>query len=102
MPSVIVLLNQDLELTDFYSMDIVGRQTIIVFEDEAKLGEVRDAVGRWAAQDGLTAATLALGAESVDEAEQLLTTMSPNLAAVRFVPDTDPVVDGLLAHIRGG
>jgi hypothetical protein len=102
MGSVIVLLNQDLEMTDLYSMNIVGRETIIVFDDEEKLEEVRAAVGQWAAGDGLTAATMALEAETFEDSERLLTMMSPNLAGTRFVPDTDPVVDQLLAHIRGG
>lgn len=102
MASVIVLLNRELQPTDFYSMNIVGRETIIVFTDEQKLEEVLAAVGRWAANDDLTAAALALEAETAEEAERLLTAMSPNLASTRFVPDTDPVVDQLLAHIRGG
>jgi hypothetical protein len=102
MASVIVLLNQELQPTDFYSMNVVGRETIIVFTDEQKLEEVLAAVGRWAANEDLTAAALALEAETAEEAERLLTAMSPNLASTRFVPDTDPVVDQLLAHIRGG
>jgi hypothetical protein len=102
MPSVIALLNQDHEITNLYSMNIVGRQTIIVFDDEQKLDEIHAAVSRWAAQDDLIAATMALRAETVDDAERLLITMSPGLAGTRFVPDTDPVVDELLAHIRDG
>src|SRR4051794_11249444 len=102
MPTVIALLNQNREITDLYSMSIVGRQTIIVFDDEQRLAEVLAAVSRWAAQDGLIAAKMALKTQTVDDAERLLIATSPNLASARFVPDTDPVVDELLTHIRGG
>jgi hypothetical protein len=102
MASVIVLLNQELEITDLYTMDIIGRQTVIVFSDEQKLDEVQTTVSLWAAQDGLTAAVMNLEAQRVEEVEQLLRAMSPGLGQLRFVSDTDPVVDRLLEHIRGG
>jgi hypothetical protein len=101
-PTVIVLVNPQHGPTDFFTMNIVGRQTIIVFTDEQKLEEVRVAVSRWIAAEGLLAATLALEAETVEDAERLLIFMSPNLASARFVPDTDPVFSRLLARIRGG
>jgi hypothetical protein len=99
--SVIVLVDPEKEeITDYYSLAPPEGPTIIVFSDDDKLREVQAAVQAWAAQDGLAAALLELQAESYDDAISSLTLMSPHLSQMRFVQDSDPLVDSLLAHIR--
>lgn len=102
MQAVIVLVDPATqEISDYYTVTPPEGQTLIVFSDEAKLDEVLAAVTKWAAQDGLVAGSLALEAGTFDDAVQLVVLMSPHMSDVRFIADSDPFVNQLLAHIRG-
>jgi hypothetical protein len=89
------------EISDYYTVTPPEGQTLIVFNDQAKLDEVLAAVTKWAAPDGLVAGAMSLEASTFDHAVQLVILMSPHMSDVRFITDSDPFVDQLLAHIRG-
>jgi len=89
------------EISDYYTLAPPEGQTLIVFSDESKVEEVRAAVSSWAAKDGLAAGKMEmLEAETFDDAQQAVLLMSPHMSEVRFIPDSDPLVDSLLAYIR--
>lgn len=100
--AVIVLVDPEKgEITDYYSVTPPEGPTIVVFGDDGKLREVQAAVQRWVEQEGLVAGLLEVEADTFEDAIAALTLMSPHLSRMRFVPDSDPFLDGLLAHIRG-
>ncbi|HEY7195986.1 MAG TPA: hypothetical protein VH306_02240 [Gaiellaceae bacterium] len=102
MQAIILLLDpQTNEISDYHTVTPPEGLSVIVFSDEAKLKEVLHAVTPWAAEDGLVAGSVELEAETLDEAVQVVLLMSPHMSQVRFIPDTDPFVDTLLANIRG-
>lgn len=102
MQAIILLVDPETsEISDYYTVTPPEGLTVIVFSDEAKLEEVLAAVTSWAAPEGLVAASTKLEADTFEEAVQVVLLMSPHMSEVRFIPDTDPFVDTLLAHIRG-
>ena len=102
MQAVIVLLDPATqELSDYYTVAPPEGQTLIVFNDQAKLDQILPAVTQWAAQDGLVAGALTLEeATTFEDAVQLVMLMSPHMSDVRFIDDSDPFVGELLAHIH--
>ena len=101
MQAVIVLLDPATqELSDYYTVTPPEGPTLIVFNDEAKLDQVLPAVIQWANRDGLLAGAMKLEATTFEDAVQLVLFMSPHMSDVRFITDSDPFVDQLLAHIR--
>jgi hypothetical protein len=100
--AVIVLIDPATEeISDYHTVTPPEGLSLIVFSDEAKLDEVLAAVIPWANREGLAGASVKLEAETFEDAVQLVLLMSPHMSQVRFIPDTDPFVDSLLASIRG-
>jgi hypothetical protein len=102
LQAIIVLLDSAAsEISDYYTVSPPEGPTLIVFNDRSKLEEVLAAVVKWANPQGLRAASMELEVKTFDDAAQAVVMMSPHMADVRFITDSDPFVDALLEHIRG-